>query len=462
MEGENWVRKEGKYSRKIEKCCPQNELTITGYPKIGESRLFLPLNRWLCQFWERITKLAQSEAAVYKGRLRTYDIKEINLLEVAAENPRERVRLNMNPGAKYFLKIRSFRVRGNELFAEFTLDQAFSVHTSVYLFPDKIRLEYNTLAIGEWNQKIRNGEALINYLESLGDRRFHLSFSLSELVLEELGYMKKLWVSSEGGLWIDDKSLSLITMLQHKTGDEEEIIRQTAQQVGALEQSLMDERQPTLKSSDLDDGKSLKEIEKEKEAKAETRPLEPVLSSTRVGDQTGDQEDPSIKSESEVKRELLKSLHVNKKPIVAAEGEEVKNMFAQIAAVSDKFRDKNKDDPKVLQDLVVTVEALTEVLKQNANMRYSVGGEDNSQVFSTPKKTKVQTLDGLAENLQALLKGKDVRAERTKKKEENEATDWKSRLGSDGIVNVGELFVTPIKPSKDHQPTSNWGGSDQW
>ena len=120
MEEEGWETVSGS-KRVIKKCCQDNGKTkTTGLPKVGESRLYLPYSKWLAQFWERVIRLATSECAVYKGRLKPYKVAEVNLLEVASEVNRPELRFMTSPGAqKYFLRIRGFTVKGGELYAQF-------------------------------------------------------------------------------------------------------------------------------------------------------------------------------------------------------------------------------------------------------------------------------------------------------------------------------------------------------
>ena len=439
MEGEGWTVVKGK-SREVVKCCGENTVSkVTGYKKLGESRVYYPLHQWGVQFFSKIAKLAQSEAAVYKSRLQAYDIKHIDLLEVAAQSPRDSVSFSMTPGGqKYQMKIRSFRVKNKELLAEFSVDHCYQVHCSLYLFPNGIRLEYNTIAIGKFTQEIRHPEALINYLRGMTDRRFHLSFDLGDIVLEEFGAHKKLWVSGESGVWIDEKSLSLISLMDNQSSEDPETVVKTARQVKILEDSLMEEKTPVIKSSDLDAGVDVEtfnqEVAKKKEKDCE-KEKEPLWSSTRLDEKN---EEDDMKNDTEAKHELLKSLHKTKTPIKVLCDEDIRGVFEKILQVSEKFGDKNKNDPKVLRDLMFMVEALYDVLKQKENHRIDMGEDDESE-----DKNQSLSVNHLAMNMQRLLEGKEVRVKRKEKREAEDQADWKNSLFSQGIEDLDNLTSDP-------------------
>ena len=445
MEGEGWTVVKGK-SREVTKCCDENTVSkVTGYKKLGESRVYYPLHQWGVQFFTKIARLAQSEAAVYKSRLQTYEIRHIDLLEVAAKNPRESVNFSMAPGGqKYQMRIRSFRVKNKELLAEFSIDHSYQVHCSLYLFPEGIRLEYNTIAIGKFTQEIRHPEALINYLRGMTDRRFHLTFDLGDIVLEELGAHKKLWCSGEHGMWIDEKSLTLISQMNNMSMENPESVVKAAKQVTILEESLMEEKTPVIKSSDLDAGVNVEEFNEEAAKKKDCeREKEPLCSSTRIEDKN---EEDELKSDREIKHELLRSLHKTKTPIKVMCDEDIKGIFEKILQVSEKFGDKNKDDPRVLRDLMFMVNALYDVLKQKENHRIDVDEDDEAR-----DKSKSLTMNSLAMNLQKLLEGKEVRDKRREKKEAEDQTDWKNSLCSQGIEDLDHIASAP-----DRSEESDW------
>ena len=76
-------------------CCARG-VTHTGYAKVGDSRVFLPLNAWQVNWVKNVAGFARSEAVVYGARLKTTPITEINLLEVKSEDPRAEVVFTMH------------------------------------------------------------------------------------------------------------------------------------------------------------------------------------------------------------------------------------------------------------------------------------------------------------------------------------------------------------------------------
>ena len=93
-------------------CCARG-VTHTGYAKVGDSRVFLPLNAWQVNWVKNVAGFARSEAVVYGARLKTTPITEINLLEVKSEDPRAEVVFTMDTsGAKYVFSLNTFRIRG--------------------------------------------------------------------------------------------------------------------------------------------------------------------------------------------------------------------------------------------------------------------------------------------------------------------------------------------------------------
>ena len=85
-------------------------------------------------------------------------------------------------------------------------------------------------------------------------------------------------------MWICSQSLNLIKNLQLKTEDSEEVIVKTAQSMGNLEEVLLSKKEATVKTSDLDAGKTVEEIHREHELKKEEKTpgaRGPSLTSTR-------------------------------------------------------------------------------------------------------------------------------------------------------------------------------------
>ena len=446
--------------------------TKTGYEKVGEARLFLPLSRWTEQFWSRLTGMAASEARVYKAHLKTYPIKELNLLEVQAKNPREDVNFTMDPGgAKYLLTVRGFKVHGKELYAQLDVDNAFQIHTGVYLFHNEIRMEYNTVAVGEFDLKIRHPEALINYLSGLASRKFSMTFKLTELVLEEMGTFKKLWLSQNTGMWIDSQSIPLIKCLQLKSEAEAGEIIKTAAQMGNLEEAIMGEKEKAIKSSELDEGKTVAEVleEQEKERDESLGHLSKVgeapLTSTRIQDNG---EDTAV-DEIDRKKTLLETLHKRRTPFCIPIDNEIRDMFERIHAVGVKFGDQDKSDPKVLANLLVTVEALSEVLKEKserASAQLAEGGENGNRI-------QARSVEELALGLIRVLEGRDVRDERARRRTAAIKEDWlKSGLQEDfGLLWGTRLESTTREeaPGEEAAATgasssapAHWGGAENW
>ena len=230
--------------------------------------------------------MAAGEARVYKGLLKPYSIEEINLLEVEAEVARESVTFSQDAGGtKYNLSVVGFKIRGSELIASFQMDNAFAVHTSVYFFRSQIRMEYSSIPVGELQLPIRPPGAAINYLSSLSNRRFSMTFSLQEMILEELGQFKSLWIGNERGIWIDIKSLPLIQKLQQKSLESDENIVKMAEQIESLETELMKDKPVVVTSAELDEGETAEEIlERKREEKNSTNSenKDQILTSTRI------------------------------------------------------------------------------------------------------------------------------------------------------------------------------------
>ena len=453
MEEEGWETVTGN-KRVIKKCCQDNGKTkTTGLPKVGESRLYLPPSKWLSQFWERVIRLAASECAVYKGRLRPYKISEVNLLEVASEVNRPEIRFMTTPGSqKYFLRVRGFTVRGGELYAQFALCQRFAVHSSIYLFQDGIRLEYDSLAVGQFTSMIRPAEALINYLNALGERRFQMSFELGELLLEEFGAHKRLWLSSGRGIWIDQRSLELINTIEQNTDHPSRKVAMIATQVEALEESLMEEKGKVIKSSDLEDGKTVEELKEEIEAEKEKKQNQtgagPMLCSTAI-EGAGDED----VTDSQTKRKMLNKIHASKEPFSLPVDENIRDIFKNIMAISDKFGDKDKNDPKVLSDLAMTVDALRDLIKEKKDQPIELEEDESGSVT----RIKAHSLTGMAHTMLKMLEGKDVRAKRAAQKKEKN-NEWTESFGWSGVEDIENLVSQP----SGEEAQSNWGGSNQW
>ena len=454
MEEEGWETVSGS-KRVIKKCCQDNGKTkTTGLPKVGESRLYLPYSKWLAQFWERVIRLATSECAVYKGRLKPYKVAEVNLLEVASEVNRPELRFMTSPGAqKYFLRIRGFTVKGGELYAQFALCQRFSVHSSIYLFRDGIRLEYDSIAVGQFTSMIRPAEALINYLNAMGERRFQMSFELGELLLEEFGAHKRLWLSSGRGIWIDQKSLELINTIEQNTDHPTRKVAMMAAQVEVLEESLMEEKGKVIKSSELEDGKTVEELKEEIEAEKEKTQNQtgagPMLCSTAIDG--GGEED--FKADTQTKVKMLNKIHVSKEPFSLPIDDNIRDIFKNIMAISEKFGDKDKTDPKILSDLAMTVDALRDLIKEKKDQPIELEEEDAGSVT----RIKANSLTGLANTMQKMLEGKDVRAKRAAQKREKN-NEWSESLGWTGVEDLEKL----VNSSNGEEGQNNWGGSSQW
>ena len=436
-------------------------ITKTGYEKIGESRLFLPLSRWGAQFWRRICNMAAGECRVYKGMLKPYSIEEINLLEIQAEVSRDGVTFTTDPGgAKYILSVVGFKIRGNELVANFVLDNAFSIHTSVYLFKNTIKMEYSSIPVGEFQIPIRPPEAAINYLQSLTNRRYTMTYNLTELILEEMGQFKSLWMGNAKGLWIDVKSLPLIQRLQNRSEASDENVVRTAQQIENLEEEIMTGKPEVIKSSELDEGLSKEEIlEMKKEEKDEKSHVHndnsQILTSTRIDGPAGN--GIQNEEESKVKGELLNSLHKKKAPIFIPFDEEIVDMLDKIQAVNDKFAKTDKADPMVLADIVVTVEALVSVLKEKGEITDALEAEEGDEEDGV-RKGPARSVDELALGLsRKKLAGAKLSKQRAEEKQSRNTEDWlKSGLQDD----LGRLWGRGGEQTAEQ--TGGWGSSEQW
>ena len=439
----------------------QGNVTKTGYEKIGESRLFLPLSRWGAQFWRRICNMAVGECRVYKGMLKPFPIEEINLLEIQSEISREGVSFSTDPGgAKYILSVVGFKIRGNELVANFVLDNAFAIHTSVYLFKNKIKMEYSSIPVGEFQIPIRPPEAAINYLQSLTNRRYTMTYSLTELVLEEMGQFKSLWMGNAKGIWIDVKSIPLIQRLQNSSEATDDNVVRTAQQIESVEEEIMMAKPDVIKSSELDEGLSKDEILEMKREEKEEKPQvnndnSQILTSTRIDGPGGN----SISQEEEIKMkgELLNALHKKKAPIFIPFDEEIVDMLDKIKAVNDKFEKTDKTDPKVLADIVVTVEALVSVLKEKGEITDALEAEEGHEEDGT-KRGPARSVDELALGLsRKKLAGAKITQQRAEDKQSRNKEDWlKSGLQDD----LGRLWGPGRE--QDAEQKGGWGSSQQW
>ena len=459
MEDISWTSGKGKSpgkDREIQGRGGAKPKTKTGYEKVGESRLFLPLSKWTEQFWTRLTGMAATEARVYKSHLKTYHIKEINLLEVQTQNPRENVEFTMDPGgAKYILSVHGFKVNGNELFAQIGIDNAFQVHTSLYLFHNQIRMEYNTLAVGKFEIPIRHPEALINYLCGLTNRKFSMTFKLTELVLEEVGDFKSLWMSQDKGMWICSQSLNLIKNLQLKTEDSEEVIVKTAQSMGNLEEVLLSKKEATVKTSDLDAGKTVEEIHREHELKKEEKTpgaRGPSLTSTRIDGPGG----PEVEEDEEVQKKVLDALHRKRSPFHIPVDGVIRDMFKRIAEVGEKFGDQDKSDPKVLANILVTVEALSAFLTEKCETS-AVELPEGEGDEASPRYIQAKSVEELALGLQKMMEGREKRMERRSRRMEDIRTDW---LASGLQEDMGRLWASALADQSG--AAANWGSSEQW
>ena len=351
-------------------------------------------------------------------------------------------------GSKYLLSVVGFRIRGNELVASFQLDHAFAVHTSVYFFKSQIMMEYSSIPVGEFQLPIRPPEAAINYLQSLANRRFAMSFGVTELILEEMGQFKSLWLGNSRGLWIDVKSLPLIQRLQQKSLESDENIVKMAEQIETLESDVMKGKPEVVTSEELDQGKTADEIlvkKKEERAEESTEIKEPMFSSTRID---GPRQEDS-QEESDRKVDILNSIHRRQAPFAIPVDEEIVDMFEKIQAVGDKFGKEDKSDPQVLAKILVTVEALTSVIKEKCEAvdTLDLGEEDEKR----GSKRHPRSVDELALGLQKRMEGRDVRKQRALKKTNEIKDDWmKSGLQDD----MGRLWGM--------EDTDHWGSTDHW
>lgn len=434
-------------------CC-NNGKTQTGYPKVGESRVFLPLNQWQLNWARNLAMYARSEALVYGGRLKTSPVKEINLLEVGAMNPRDEVQFTSNTAStKYIFRIMAFRIRGKLLTAQWQIDQTWAVHSNVYLFPGSIKLEYDSLVVGEFLQEIRNGEKLVNYLHHLTDRRFSFTFGLSDLILEEFSLFKSLWSCGHKGFWIDQQSIPLVNQLylQNESAADETV--ETADQIKKLEKTVMENTERPLKTSELDNGKTVQDLkDANKKQKEERAKDSKMFTSTRIG-ATGlgassmgveEEEENEEVDSSKIAHLALREINSTGKAYVPPPDDEIVGLVKLITEVSRKMEKQEQSGTRNLNGCLLVVDALREALNKPKLWA------DPSEMDGASK----AELSQIAEIMKNIMEGRSEKKKQSCEEEDPDTrtSDWCNFSGP-----PDEHLDPNVKDSK-----FNWGGNGLW
>ena len=434
-------------------CC-HNGKTQTGYPKVGESRVFLPLNQWQLNWARNLAMYARSEALVYGGRLKTSPIKEINLLEVGAMNPRDEVQFTSNTAStKYIFRIMAFRIRGKMLTAQWQIDQAWAVHSNVYLFPGSIKLEYDSMVVGEFIQEIRNGEKLVNYLHHLTDRRFTFTFGLSDLILEEFSLFKSLWSCGHKGFWIDQQSIPLVNQLHLQNQSAANDTVETADQIKKLEKTVMENTERPLKTSELDKGKTVQDLKEANKKNKEERAKDPkMFTSTRLGATGLEASNMGVEEEEEsedagppkIAQLMLKEINSTGKAYVPPPDEEIMGLVKLITDVSKKMEKQEQSGTRSMDGCLLVVDALREALNKP-----KLWAEPSEMDGSD--KAELSQMAGIMKNIM------EGRTEKMKKSCEEEDPDPRNSDWLDFSSRPDENFNPDVK-----DPKFDWGGSGAW
>ena len=419
-------------------CCARG-VTHTGYAKVGDSRVFLPLNAWQVNWVKNVAGFARSEAVVYGARLKTTPITEINLLEVKSEDPRAEVVFTMDTsGAKYVFNLNTFRIRGKLLTAQWAVDPAWTVHSGVYLFPKNVVFEYDSLVIGEFTSEMKSGDKILNYLNQLADRRFSFNFSIGEIVLEENNQFKKLWQNKNRAYWVAPERMKLIDLLHQQTDNNDEESIEAANQISMLEKTVLNRREDPIKSSELDSGKKIEELRQKKKDKQDDLEKskfgeKSLISSTRIGNE--ENENPEM--DEEMARKILKDIQSTGKPATAPTDEDIKGLLAMITKMGKKFEDEDLDSSRVLNEVLFTAEVLKELL--------------NKPSVWTNKTGIPAEGDEQKNRMSAILRELALETASEKQLEDGKTKNWK-------------------KSTMDHErlsdlvdgPSSGWGGREAW
>ena len=419
-------------------CCARG-VTHTGYAKVGDSRVFLPLNAWQINWIKNVAGFARSEALVYGARLKTTPISEINLLEVKSEDPRAEVVFTMDTsGAKYVFDLTTFRIRGKLLTAQWAVDPAWVVHSGVYLFPKNVVFEYDSLVVGEFTSEIKNGDKILNYLNQLADRRFSFNFSIGEIVLEENNQFKRLWQNKNKAYWVAPERMRLIDLLHQQTDNEDEESIQAANQISMLEKSVLDKREEPIKSSELDSGKKIRDLKQKKKDKQEEVERskfgeKSIISSTRIGNE--ENEDPEM--DEEMARKILKDIQLTGKPATAPSDNDIKGLLAMITKMGKKFEGQDLDNSRTLSDVLFTAEGLKELLNKPSvwTNKKGIEAEDDEQ----------------KNRMAAILRELTQETAPEKPDDDGNPKDWrKSTMDHEKLSDLVDGTA------------SGWGGRDQW
>ena len=419
-------------------CCARG-VTHTGYQKVGDSRVFLPLNAWQVNWVKNVAGFARSEAIVYGARLKTIPISEINLLEVKSEDPRAEVVFTMDTsGAKYVFNLNTFRIRGKLLTAQWTVDPAWTVHSGVYLFPKNVVFEYDSLVVGEFTSEMKSGDKILNYLNQLADRRFSFNFSIGEIVLEENNQFKKLWQNRNKAYWVAPERMKLIDLLHQQTDNNDEESIQAANQISVLEKTVLSKREEPIKSSELDSGQKIAELKQKKKDKQEDSEKskfgeKSLISSTRIGNE--ENEDPVV--DEEMARKILREIQSTGKPATAPSDNDIKGLLAMVTKMGKKFEDEDLDNSRVLSEVLFTAEALKELL--------------NKPSVWTNKTGIVEEDDEQKNRMAAILRELALETASEKPEEDGKTKNWrKSTMDHERLSDL------------TNGASSGWGGQDQW
>ena len=419
-------------------CCARG-VTHTGYAKVGDSRVFLPLNAWQINWVKNVAGFARSEAVVYGARLKTTPISEINLLEVKSEDPRAEVVFTMDTsGAKYVFNLNTFRIRGKLLTAQWAVDPAWTVHSGVYLFPKNVVFEYDSLVIREFTSEMKSGDKILNYLNQLADRRFSFNFSIGEIVLEENNQFKKLWQNKNRAYWVAPERMKLIDLLHQQTDNNDEESIKAANQISMLEKTVLNRREDPIKSSELDSGKKIEDLRQKKKDKQDDLEKskfgeKSLISSTRIGNE--ENEDPEM--DEEMARKILKDIQSTGKPATAPTDEDIKGLLAMITKMGKKFEDEDLDNSRVLNEVLFTAEVLKELLNKPS-------------VWTNKTGIPVEG-DEQKNRMAAILRELALETASEKQVEDGKTKNWK-------------------KSTMDHErlsdlvdgPSPGWGGRESW